>query len=642
MPRQGYLYRRPSGIYVVRICVPKRHRQVVGRGEIHVSTGAREIGTAKARAFDVLLTWQQRLLRFDGMDVIKVADGSPLLLGAGFVRVADAARAIGLAPETMLQEVANDGAALWCHADHWSGWRVDDLDSVDRDHDGSYILNSAFSIGHEVRFSGALRISDTRGAVASLRGDGVYEDCLFFLDGEGQRAIFFDLPGQCVPLPSVLIDKPAAEKIRFRLASAVSPEMLESAKQQRIATSAAVNGGHKYASMKVSELTDKFLADKHESWKDEQRKKMRGMCGTFAALMDDPCLGDIDGPLIKEYRTRLQALPHNLYQIRRRYSVDSISELIAVAEKEDLPRMSLDTARAYVRRLSELFVWAMTDGNDYLPKNPAVGVGAVKDRDTREQDARCLFDRADLAKIFGFDWFQVGRGQKTAAGTYREFQPHYYWLPLLGLYSGGRINELSQLYVRDIKQDALGCWHLDFNLVGADKVDADDKKEIGSDKSLKTVNSIRVVPLHNAVLRSGFLEYVQALKEAGHARLFPELNHNKTKGYGKAASSWFNERFLGRRLRIVRDGTKTFHSFRHTFITALFDAEIPEVTVAQIAGHQRGKTESAKRYRKDQEATRLMGYVERVRFDPPPIASFDVAAGLNALADALARKKATR
>ena len=89
MARSGYLYRRSSGIYVVRICVPKRLQAVIGRGEIHVSTGVRDPATAKAAAFRLLSQWQQRVLELDGMDVLKVVEGSPLLVGDGVIRLAD-------------------------------------------------------------------------------------------------------------------------------------------------------------------------------------------------------------------------------------------------------------------------------------------------------------------------------------------------------------------------------------------------------------------------------------------------------------------------------------------------------------------------------------------------------------------------
>jgi len=243
-------------------------------------------------------------------------------------------------------------------------------------------------------------------------------------------------------------------------------------------------------------------------------------------------------------------------------------------------------------------------------------VTGKQNKRVRENRQRDPFTPTDLAQIFGANWFATGSGRLNNAGKYRTFQPHYYWLPLLGLYTGARINELAQLYLDDVRVTDAKVWYLDFNLNGADKLDVDDP----DDKSLKTINSIRSVPLHSEVLKLGFLEYVQALRAAKHKRLFPELLHYRMKGYGKAAGSWFNDRYLGRSLGIKRDGRKVFHSFRHTFVTSLFDAELPDATVSQLSGHAQEGSMAATRYRKEQAPDKLQPYVERLKFPLPEIA----------------------
>lgn len=643
MAKSGYLYRRSSGIYVVRICVPKRLQPVVGRGEIHISTGVRDLPAAKLSALRSLLHWNQCVLELEGMDVLKVVEGSPLLMGDGLVRVIDAAQAFGLDLKTMLIEAANSKADLLCSADGWRGIEVADLRDVERDHDGSFILNDVERLGHEVVVADNVVLFDTGMAAKSLLTTDEYVGEIFFRDGKRRRAVFFD-PGEKIGIGSLLLRKRDAEAIRLRLFAGVTPLMIETARalrQSALGTPATppVASGHKYGGVRVSELTAQFLAAKKADWKTDQYRRMSAVCGIFVELMEDPVLADIDRPMIHLYRQRLQSLPKNLFQARLRYGVESLSELIAAAKKSGDALMSSTTANGCVLKLSEMLNWAVLE--ERMPRNPAAGIGVAGNRDKREQDDRCVFDDSDLAKIFGVEWFVSGMGKKSKRGEFRYFQPHYYWLPLLGLYSGGRLNELAQLYLDDVKQDDAGCWYLDFNMVGADKIEADPRHEPSheTDKSLKTVNSQRVVALHDAVVALGLPKYVEALRAAGHVRLFPELRLDKVKGYGKAAGAWFNDRFLGGRLEIPRDGTKTFHSFRHTFITGLFDAEVPEATVAQLAGHERGKTTSAKRYRKDQEASKLKPYVDPLCFNLPPIAPFNIAEGLLAVSNSLDRKR---
>ncbi|BDO04984.1 hypothetical protein KAM622c_45710 [Klebsiella quasipneumoniae subsp. quasipneumoniae] len=44
-----------------------------------------------------------------------------------------------------------------------------------------------------------------------------------------------------------------------------------------------------------------------------------------------------------------------------------------------------------------------------------------------------------------------------------------------------------------------------------------------SGKKLKNANARRKIPLHSKLISLGFIDYVNALKDAGYARLFPAL-----------------------------------------------------------------------------------------------------------------------
>lgn len=109
------------------------------------------------------------------------------------------------------------------------------------------------------------------------------------------------------------------------------------------------------------------------------------------------------------------------------------------------------------------------------------------------------------------------------------------------------------------------------------------------------------------------------------------------KGYGKAAGRWFNEHFLGKQLKFERNGMKTYHSFRHTVITALNNNAAPEHIISSIAGHERGETMSLKHYGKD-DAERLRPYIESLDFDLPIIQPFKVSEGVAAIKQAMHRR----
>jgi integrase len=365
---------------------------------------------------------------------------------------------------------------------------------------------------------------------------------------------------------------------------------------------------------------------------------MKTMCGAFVDLMSDPVLGDIDGPMVLEYGKRLAKLPAHIGIARRKSGVTTFTELIAVASTMD--KMKPDRVKEYLGKLSEFLGWAV--GKGFMERNPAAGAMKRKKKERREQDERHPISPENLEKIFSVDWFQAGRGERTAKGLHWSFQPHHYWLPLLGLYVGGRLNELSQLYLDDIRQSSNGQWYIDFNTDQPDKRDLDEVDAIDAgEKRFKTVNAYRVVPLHSHLVRLGLPDYVASLRATGqHLRLFPELRWDETKGYSKQPSRWFNELFMGRKLKIKRDSSQVFHSLRHNFVTALIQLDVPERVVSELAGHERGETMSGKRYAKDRGAEKLAPHIERLTYDLPPITPFDIEDGLVALDHALARKKA--
>ena len=140
----------------------------------------------------------------------------------------------------------------------------------------------------------------------------------------------------------------------------------------------------------------------------------------------------------------------------------------------------------------------------------------------------------------------------------------------------------------------------------------------------------------------GFIDYVGALRSAGYKRLFPELRFNEGKGYGKAAGSWFNERFLGKELGIPRNGRKSFHSMRHNFATALGAAGTPTTIKSDLMGHSRGLVLVETRYDKGGDLLERQKNIDMIRYTLPPIAKFNTGDGIKAVTDALKLKESRK
>lgn len=90
------LYRRSSGIYVVRISIPQRFRRFAGQCEIHTSTSSNILSEAKLRAAKLLSVWHQVLIEYERLDNRSLNESAPLVAGAGMITLSGFAQAIEL------------------------------------------------------------------------------------------------------------------------------------------------------------------------------------------------------------------------------------------------------------------------------------------------------------------------------------------------------------------------------------------------------------------------------------------------------------------------------------------------------------------------------------------------------------------
>jgi len=173
----------------------------------------------------------------------------------------------------------------------------------------------------------------------------------------------------------------------------------------------------------------------------------------------------------------------------------------------------------------------------------------------------------ELRVLFGCPVF-IERGRPAGGRGEAAF-----WLPLLGLYTGARLNELAPLRVSDVTSDK-----------ATDVVAITIKECPEQGRSLKNVASRRVVPVHPELLRIGFIEFVDHARKRDGAdgRLFPLLTPGPKGGFGEAWSKWFGryKRGLG-----ITNAASVFHSFRHSFKDALRAAGVGEDVNDALCGH---------------------------------------------------------
>jgi integrase len=196
----------------------------------------------------------------------------------------------------------------------------------------------------------------------------------------------------------------------------------------------------------------------------------------------------------------------------------------------------------------------------WIPDNPWEGL----DIPYRTEKKRRPWTDDQIQRFFTLPLFAKYELPKP---TTRNGSHAAYWIPLLGLYTGARVGELSQLRVVDVTV-AEGVPVLSIN-------------EESENATVKSEAGIREVPIHSELLRLGFLQYVEQQRAAGEERLWPllKLRKNRPGGY---FSLWFGE--TRRSVANVPD----FHSLRHTVRSKMANTapSIPVQIQDRITGHE--------------------------------------------------------
>ncbi len=190
-----------------------------------------------------------------------------------------------------------------------------------------------------------------------------------------------------------------------------------------------------------------------------------------------------------------------------------------------------------------------------------------------------LFDEQDLQRIFAPNRYVA----------WARLHPHRWWAPMIGLYTGARINEVCQLKVADIIQEC-GTWCIAFRVT----VDADltHNSRVRSRQSLKGRAAVRTIPIPQPLLDAGFLDFLSDMKDCGHPRLFPHLSAgvSRTTGQTNARYSQALLSQFGTYMKELGFGKGVgFHAFRHTFATEMHHQGISDEDIALVTGHSISK-----------------------------------------------------
>lgn len=233
-----------------------------------------------------------------------------------------------------------------------------------------------------------------------------------------------------------------------------------------------------------------------------------------------------------------------------RETATAIRRFIEVNGAVDYPDINPEHARKFKAMLLGLDLKAASK------KRQWVSLSVLLNRAVKNN----LLDANPLDKVaFDIEPDAVRRSTFSPVGLQHLFNSvergsEYWWLCRIALYTGARLSELLQLTSADIIQiDGVQCLRI--------------TDEGG--KRVKTVASVRDIPIHQQLIVDGFLDWASS-----RTPIFTKTRTQASTAIGRLFDRLF-----------PNDDGLVFHSFRHTFKTAARHAELSEDVHDRLTGH---------------------------------------------------------
>lgn len=366
-------------------------------------------------------------------------------------------------------------------------------------------------------------------------------------------------------------------------------------------TFASTNSNDNTTSIKAgplfSEVLDEFIEYKisENHWADGKNyaDTHRDSAMLLIKLLGDKPVNSYTKKDAKQFFEFLKEVPKDR-AYRRSDKNLSVDELLAMGVNKK--KISSKTVNGHMSRISSIMKHAISASDDDTISNVFT--------------QRMKVQAKDEATYHPFSDFQLERVFMTKHFFTRQYNrfPHHFWVPLIGLYMGARLNEICQLYLSDIQHYDGKLWCIDFS----------DEKE---DQSIKNKASYRLVPIPQVLIDLGFIDYYKNIKAEGGLdksgekteRLFPYLSWHAKNKYGQTISKWFGDHL--KRVEVKQEETKNkklaFHSLRNNCCNNLKQQGVDAETREDIAGHEHD-SEHKRTYNQKHQPSVLIEAINKV------------------------------
>ena len=319
-------------------------------------------------------------------------------------------------------------------------------------------------------------------------------------------------------------------------------------------------------SEQISNCAKKYYARKKvEGVREKGIQSDKSVIEEFVEIVGDIGFASVTKKEVSHYIDVQTKLPSNRNK-KIEYRDLTIKEVMEL----NLSQKETQTPQNINKRIGKLSVfanWGVRQG--LINNNPFSGMKFLL---KKQPNKRQPFNNKDLRIILNpetyFKW-TINFEHPFRKGRVIYNMP-YYWIFLVGIFSGCRTNEIAQLRTQDIKKEK-NIWFIYVSESEETKV--------------KTENAIRKVPIHPQLTELGFIDYVGNVKRKKKDRVFWELKQERD-GYAGNLSRHYNERFL-RAVGVWEKIVKVLYCTRHTFINKLYSEKVDENVIKTLVGHEK-------------------------------------------------------
>lgn len=317
----------------------------------------------------------------------------------------------------------------------------------------------------------------------------------------------------------------------------------------------------------LSGAMESFIAVARPTPKDES--EIRGYVRRLIEHLGDIPICDLTTSALDGFLIRLRKFPVTKRRDILRLPFDKIVD--RHGDDKALPKLSNRTIRAkWFGAYNRIAKFAID--RDLILKNPVTAAMPKKADD--EDGARDPWTAKQIGEMFSKPLFT---GSASLSGARDEpgklvRKDAKFWLPIIGLWCGMRLDEIGSLHRDELKKDPeSGVWYFDLT-----------NRKLSGPRRVKNAPSRRIVPVHRKLIDLGFLAYAEPQTEW----LFPDLPHDgdqpgdTTKLIGKWFGRWWRANGL-----VDPKLDQSFHSLRHNFKEACREAELAEDVHDRLSGH---------------------------------------------------------